>query len=336
MMFRTSGSNWRRDALIAAVALVILVLLPFVANKGIVFVAGTLVLHIVFGLSWNLMFGQTGLVSFGHASFFAIGGYAFAWTAKMFPQLHPLLLFAGAGLLGAFVALVVGIIALRRSVGVYFAILTLALSQIVYLLLSYIPALGQEDGLTGIRRPLLSFGVGAIDLARGDNYYWFLIAMCALLAIALWWVVHGSMGRVFKSIQQDPERAAFLGINVQGYRLTSFAIAAGATAVAGALYGPWLQLLTPEIAHWTFSARPILYTLLGGVQSFWGPVVGALCFAVLEYGTRTLHGLSEIVVGCILLMIVLAFPGGLLGGLSRLGNRMIRRPAVAARAEMVR
>ena len=84
MMFRTSGSNWRRDALIAAVALVILVLLPFVANKGIVFVAGTLVLHIVFGLSWNLMFGQTGLVSFGHASFFAIGGYAFAWTAKMF------------------------------------------------------------------------------------------------------------------------------------------------------------------------------------------------------------------------------------------------------------
>ena len=160
--------------------------------------------------------------------------------------------------------------------------------------------------------------------------------MCALLAVALWWVVHGSMGRVFKSIQQDPERAAFLGINVQGYRLTSFAIAAGATAVAGALYGPWLQLLTPEIAHWTFSARPILYTLLGGVQSFWGPVVGALCFAVLEYGTRTLHGLSEIVVGCILLMIVLAFPGGLLGGLSRLGNRMIRRPAVAARPEMVR
>jgi branched-chain amino acid transport system permease protein len=332
----TQGSTWRRDALIGAIAVMVLVSLPFVANKGIVFVAGTLALHIVFGLSWNLMFGQTGLVSFGHASFFAIGGYAFAWAAKIFPALHPLLLFAGAGLFGALVALVVGIIALRRSVGVYFAILTLALSQIVYLLLSYIPALGREDGMTGIRRPRLSFGFGTIDLARGENYYYFVIAMCALLAVALWWVMHSRTGRVFKSIQQDPERAAFLGIDIQAYRLASFAIASGTTAVAGALYGPWLQLLTPEIAHWTFSARPILYTLLGGVQSFWGPVIGALCFAVLEYGTRTLHGLSEIVIGAILLLIVLAFPGGLLGGLSRFAKRMKRKTAAIAQPELAR
>lgn len=333
---RTSGSTWQRDTAVAAIVLIVLVSLPFVTNMGIVFVAGTLALHVVFGLSWNLMFGQTGLVSFGHASFFAIGGYAFAWAAKAAPAMHPLLLFAGAGLFGAFIALVVGIIALRRSVGVYFAILTLALSQIVYLLLSYIPALGREDGFTGIRRPRLSLGFTSIDLASGNNYYYFMIAMCALLATGLWWVMHGRIGRVFKSIQQDPERAAFLGINVQAYRLSSFAIASGTTAIAGALYAPWLQLLTPEIAHWTFSARPILYTLLGGVQSFWGPAVGALVFAVLEYGTRTLHGLSEIVIGSILLLVVLAFPGGLLGGLSRLRKRMARKPVLAARPEIVR
>lgn len=320
----SSGSTWSRDAAIAVIVLVVLASLPFLTNKGVVFVAGTLALHVVFGLSWNLMFGQTGLVSFGHASFFAIGGYAFAWTAKVWPGLHPLILFAGVGLFGALIAVAVGMIALRRSVGVYFAILTLALSQIVYLLLSYIPALGREDGFTGIRRPVLSLGVSSIDLARGDNYYYFMIVMCALLATGLWWVIHGRTGRVLKSIQQDPERAAFLGINVQAYRLVSFAIASGSTSIAGALYAPWLQLLTPELAHWTFSARPILYTLLGGVQSFWGPVVGAFIFTSLEYGTRTLHGLSEIVIGVILLMVVLAFPGGLLGGLTRLRLRRSR------------
>ncbi|MGO4705939.1 branched-chain amino acid ABC transporter permease [Microvirga sp. 2MCAF38] len=336
MTSQASNSTWKRDAAIASIILVVLVSLPFATNKGIVFVAGTLALHIVFGLSWNLMFGQTGLVSFGHASFFAIGGYAFAWASKIAPGLHPLLLFAGVGLLGSFVALIVGILALRRSIGVYFAILTLALSQIVYLLLSYIPALGREDGFTGIRRPHLSLGFTTIDLASGNNYYYFMIVMCTLLAIGLWWVMHGRMGRVFKSIQQDAERAAFLGIDVQAYRLRSFAIASGTTAIAGALYAPWLQLLTPEIAHWTFSARPILYTLLGGVQSFWGPAVGAFVFAVLEYGTRTLHGLSEIIIGSILLVVVLAFPGGLLGGLSRLRTRMTRKTAVAARPEIVR
>ncbi len=327
---------WRRDALIAGFVLAVLAALPYAAGKGVVFVAGTLALHVVFGLSWNLMFGRTGLVSFGHASFFAIGGYAFAWVAKVAPGVHPLALFAGAGVLGALVALCVGVIALRRSVGVYFAILSLALSQIVYLLLSYIPALGREDGFTGIRRPLLSLGFTTIDLAKGDNYYFFMIAFCALLTAALWWVKHGRMGRVFRSIQQDPERAAFLGVDVQFYRLSSFAIASAATAMAGALYAPWLQLLTPDVAHWTFSARPVLYTLLGGVQSFWGPAVGALAFAVLEYGTRTLHGLSEIIIGSILLLVVLAFPGGLLGGLNRLSKRMAAKGKPSGTTEVMR
>jgi branched-chain amino acid transport system permease protein len=336
MTSRRELSTWRRDAAVAIFVFVAFAILPIVGDKGLVFLAGTLALHVIIGLSWNLMFGQTGLVSFGHASFFAIGGYAFAWVAKVSPGTHPLLLLAAAGLFGALVAFIVGIIALRRSVGVYFAILTLALGQIVYLLLSYIPSLGREDGFTGIRRPRLDLGFMSIDLGRGDNYYYFITIMCGLLAIGLWWVKHGRIGRVFKSIQQDAERASFLGINVQAYRISSFAIASGTTAIAGALYAPWLQLLTPELAHWTFSARPILYTLLGGVQSYWGPAVGALVFAVLEYGTRTLHGLSEIVIGSILLLVVLAFPGGLMGGFSRLRRRSRLAVPVAVRPEVVR
>jgi branched-chain amino acid transport system permease protein len=326
-------TNLARDLMLAVVFLIFMLALPSFAGKGLVFVAGTLALQIVFGLSWNLMFGQTGLVSFGHASFFALGGYSFAVMARSWPEIHPLLLFGAATLLGIVVALVVGIIALRRSVGAHFTILTLALSQIVYLLLSYIPELGREDGLAGIRRPALNLGVKVIDLAKGDNYYYFMIVVCGLLAAVVWWVIHGPVGRRFKSIQQDPVRAEFLGINVQANRLACFAIASGLTTLVGALYGPWLQLLTPDVAHWTFSARPILYALLGGVQSFWGPVVGAIGFSLLEYGTRTMQGLSEIVIGAILLGVVLMFPGGILGGLSRLRKSLSAKPVAKTRPE---
>lgn len=326
-------SSLVRDLGIGLVVLAVMLFLPTVADKGIVFVAGTLALHIVFGLSWNLMFGQTGLVSFGHASFFAVGGYCYALMARTWPDLHPLLTFSAAGLFGASVALLVGLIALRRSLGVYFAILSLALAQIVYLFLSYIPELGREDGFTGIRRPVLDLGIVAIDLAQGNNYYYFMVLICGVLAGAIWWVIHGPLGRRFKSIEQNPVRAEFLGINVMSNRLTCFVIASGVTALVGALYGPWLQLLTPEVAHWTFSARPILYTLLGGVQIFWGPVVGAVGFSILEYGTRTMHGLSEIIIGSTLLLVVLLLPGGILGGLSRLRSRYLSKRSVNSAEE---
>ncbi|AKH98873.1 amino acid/amide ABC transporter membrane protein 2, HAAT family [Hoeflea sp. IMCC20628] len=324
-------SNLVRDLGIGIAFMAVMLVLPSVADKGIVFVAGTLALHIVFGLSWNLMFGQTGLVSFGHASFFALGGYCYALLARTWPDMHPLLTLSAAGMFGALVALLVGIVALRRSLGVYFAILTLALAQIVYLCLSYIPQLGREDGFTGISRPMLDLGVVAFDLAEGNNYYYFMVLVCGLLGGFIWWVIHGPVGRRFKSIEQDPVRAEFLGINVFANRLSSFVMASALTALVGALYGPWLQLLTPEVAHWSFSARPILYALLGGVQSFWGPVVGAIGFSILEYGTRTMHGLSEIVIGSTLLAVVLLFPGGILGGLSRLRSRLFgKRPGNTA------
>jgi branched-chain amino acid transport system permease protein len=295
--------------------------LPQVADKGVVFLAGVVWVHMVFGFSWNLMFGQTGLVSFGHAAFFAIGGYAYAVLARGLPGMHPLLAFAAAGVVSALAALAVGVVALRRSLGVYFAILSLALSQIVAMVISGLPSLGRDDGFTGITRPVLNLGFTSIRLADGDNYYRFLVLCCALLTAVLWWVTHSRVGRSFRAIQQDPERAGFLGIAVARQRLLCFTIAACTTGLAGAVFGPWLQLLTPELAHWTFSARPILYTLLGGVGSFWGPAVGALGFAVLEYATRTLHGISEITIGGILLLVVLVFPGGLIGSATRLVRR---------------
>lgn len=314
--------------LVGIVAAAFAASLPAWANQGYIFLAGLIFIDIVFALAWNLLFGFTGLVSFGQAAYFAVGAYFIGVIISRFPEVPFLLALLGAGVMGAVISVLIGLVALRRATGIYFAILTLALGEMVSLVISYSDALGREDGLTGVVRPTLL----GIDLAAGSNYYYFLLLACLSLAGILWWVVHGPIGRVFRAIRQDQERVAFLGINVQRYRLLSFVIAGTVTALAGALYGPWAQIITPDVAHWSFSARPILYSLLGGIGSFWGPAVGAVSFVLIEFATRTMQGLSEIVIGGLLLIIVLAFPGGIMG----LAQRTLRRRRVGAAPGMAR
>jgi branched-chain amino acid transport system permease protein len=318
-----------RSVLLGTGAFVVIASLPLWANQGLVFLAGLTLIEAVFALSWNLLFGYTGLASFGHAAFFAIGAYltgAFLRHAVGVPFLALLLL---SGAAGAFVAWLVGLVALRRTSGIQLAILTLALSEILRIFIGYSDRLGRDDGLAGIPRPSIDLGLVTVDLQTGPAYFWFLLIACSLLTALLWWVVHGRFGRVLRSIQQDADRAAFIGIPVERYRLASFTLSAGIAAIAGALAAPWSGIVTLDAAHWLHSTQPILNTLLGGAGSFWGPIVGALGFTVINYGTRTLIGLSEIVIGIVLLLVILVAPAGLLGLLQR---RRTARPATAGEA----
>jgi branched-chain amino acid transport system permease protein len=304
---------------------IVLLAVPGFLNRGLVFILGTTCLHVVFGLSWNLMFRFTGLASFGHAAFFAIGGYGYGVISRTWPELHLLVAFALAAMIAAAVAALLGYIALRRSHGIYFAILTLAVSEILFLIISHSETLGREDGLAGVVRPVLNLGIVSVDLGRGQNYYYFILVCCALLSGVLWWIVNGRLGRAFRAIQQDPDRAAFVGIDPFRYRIASLTISSVVAALLGALYGPWLQLLSPDIAHWSLSARPVLYALLGGAQYFWGPAVGAITFAALEFATRTMLGLSEIIIAVILLIVILGAPGGMVGFATTFAAAMGRR-----------
>lgn len=162
-----------------------------------------------------------------------------------------------------------------------------------------------------------SIWVSSPILARGDNYYFFILVSAVLLIAALWWVWHGNLGRIFAAIRQEPERIRFLGINIRRYRELAFVIGT-VTALAGALMAPWSQIVTPAIAHWSYSALPILFCLLGGSARFWGPALGAVVFAGLEHMTRTMVGMAELVIGGALLVVVLAMPGGILGALDGL------------------
>lgn len=323
------GAGLRRDMVILLGLAVLGMLLPAALNRGLIFIAGLVWINAVFGLSFNLLFGLSGVLSFGQAMFFAAGAYGAAVLTQQWnlPFLAALPL---AGLVGALIAACVGAVALRRSEGVYFAILTLAFAELLHLLVVNTAFLGRNDGLSGLTRPVLAAGGWRLDLGAGDNFYYFIVVACALLIALIRWVLATPFGRALQAVKQDPERAEFLGIPVRLHRLVIFVFAGLTTALAGALVAPWAQIVSPELAHWSNSTNPILFTLLGGSAYFWGPVMGAVLLSAVFYATRTLVGISDLVTGLLLLGVVLALPGGVLG----LASRWLRpRPATAATKE---
>ncbi|CAN5326863.1 hypothetical protein BH11PSE9_BH11PSE9_32500 [soil metagenome] len=307
---RISRATWQ---VMGAAVLVLLASLPYWLKAGPLYIVGTVLIQIVFALSWNVLFGYAGLVSFGHAGFFAIGAYLTALMLKHMPAFPFLGVIALATVLGAVVAWAVGALALRRMTGVFLAVLTVALSEALRLIISFSSLLGREDGITDIPRPKLDVLVTTIDISSSNGYYWFLLVATALLTALLWWLMHSRFGRALQTIRQDAERAAFMGTNVAAHRLAAFVISGAVAAIAGAMYAPWSRIVTVDEVHWLASAQPMLNTLLGGVTSFWGPVVGAGLFAAIAYGTRTLVGLSELIVGSGLLIIILLAPSGVVG-----------------------
>jgi branched-chain amino acid transport system permease protein len=324
-----------RFAFVLAVVVAMALAFPAVANPGLVFLAGVVAINVVLGLSFNLLFSTAGLLSFGQSAFSAAGAYTTAVLLLKVPGLPFLLVLAASALVGAALALALGIIALKRTEGVYFAVLTLAFSALLHVVIAKTTALGRNDGLTGIPRPRIDLGVTSVDLAQGQNFYVFVVLLTAAVTAVLWWVTHSRLGRSFRAIRLDPMRAMFLGIDVRRRRLEAFAIAGATTALAGALIGPLTSIVSPDLAHWAESTKPILFTLLGGAGAFWGPAVGAVMFAGIEYGTRTLAGASDLITGGLLLAVVLAVPGGVLGLAARLVNRK-RAPALAASPERMK
>lgn len=291
--------------------------IPLWANQGWVFIAGVILIEALFCLSWNLLFGFVGLATFGHAAFFALGAYLVGAGLRMYPDVPFLMLLVSAVLLGAVSAIAVGSIALRRTGGLQLAILTLAMSEVLYIVINNTHFLGGADGLAGIPRP----SIGPISLRSGTAYYWFLCIVCGSTALALWWLVHSRFGRILRCIKQDAERAAFIGVDIHRYRLVAFVISGSVAALAGGLSAPWTQIVAPSVGHWMHSVQAILNSLMGGAGFFWGPALGTLIFAGIDYITRTFAGVSEVVIGGILLVVVLAFPGGILGVLSNLKLR---------------
>lgn len=301
-----------------AVLVVLLFFAPELVNPGLLFIIGMTLIQSVFALSWNLLFGYTGLASFGHAGFYAIGAYFTGAALRYGFQLPFVVTLMIGGALGALVAYIIGVVALKRLTGIFLAVLTVALTEAMGKIIGFTPALGEQDGLGNIPRPIINLGFATLDLTHSDDFYRFLLMACLLITAGLWWVVHSRLGRTFRAIREDADRARFIGIDVARYRVISFMISGGTAALAGALSAPWTRIVTLDQVNWLASTQPMLNSLLGGFTNFWGPVVGSVVFTSINYWTRSYPGLSEMLVGGVLVVIILVAPTGVLGILGKI------------------
>ena len=262
----------------------------------------------LFADAFNLMLGYVGLLSFGHAMFFGWSAYITAHAAKewgLTPEIAILLgTFCAAGL-GA----VVGWLAIRRQ-GIYFAMITLALAQLMYFVALQAPFTHGEDGIQGVPRGHL---FGLIDLSDTMNMYYFVLAVFVLAVLFLYRVVHSPFGQVLKAIRDNEPRAISLGYQVHRYKLIAFIISAGLSGMAGSMKSLVFQLASLADVHWHASGEVVLMTLLGGVGTIFGPTAGAYLVVTIQNYFASAGSWVTIIQGFIFVVCVLAFRAGIVG-----------------------
>jgi len=289
--------------------IVFLFFLPQLAGKYLMYMTMHILILCVFSLGFNLLLGYTGLLSFGQAGFYACGAYGCAKVLLVIPSLLPGII---CGVLSAGVmALILGFLCIRHT-RIYFAMLTLCFGMMIYSLAwKWRSMTGGDDGLVGIpRAPLGIPGILSIDMSSMGNYYYFVLIVCVLAIGLLYRIVNSPFGLTLQGIRDSESRIAFTGISVKNYRLIAFTIAGLYAGLAGALIPPLESTVTPPLAHWTHSAEPVMATLLGGIYTFSGPIVGAFLFYVIKDIIVRFTEYWLIWLGAIVLALVMGLPGG--------------------------
>lgn len=274
----------------------------------------------IFAIAFNFFTGYVGLLSIGHAAFYGMGAYLGGYAIKTYGISTELAILVGVAA-GALLGLLFGLLAIRRR-GIYFAMITLALAQMVYFFCVQAPFTGAEDGLQRIPRGKL---FGLIDLSNDLSMYYFTLAVLLAAIGLVQYLIHAPFGQVLKAIRDNEPRAVSLGYDVQRYKLVAFVISAGIAGGAGSLKALILSLAGLPDVHWTNSGAVILMCLLGGLGTALGPVVGAVMVVLLEtelagIGVVRIGSLSfdlstkvPIVIGVIFMGTVLLFRKGIVG-----------------------
>lgn len=302
-------------------ALAVLLILPAAFPIYWTLVLTEIFIMALFAMSFNLLFGYTGLLSFGQGGFFGLGAYGAALVLVHGPSSLILAFVAGTGA-AALAALVIGFLSVRRD-EIFFAILTLGFGMMLFTLAhSWRAVTGGSDGMAVFNIPPLSLGSWEATLFQPTTMYRFTLLTVALGVLVLRRVVRSPFGLMLVAARENRDRLAFAGGNVRLFRLVAFVIAGTFAGVAGVLFCLFNQMATPDIMHWSFSAHPVLMTVLGGAQVFWGPAFGAAVFFLLEQIITHFTTNWMIVLGGVLIPVVLFFPRGLLGTLVA---RILRR-----------
>jgi branched-chain amino acid transport system permease protein len=344
--FRSVGStSW-----VVVAAAVLMLALPFVVGPYQRDILTQTIILALFATAFNLLYGYTGLLSFGHAMFVAAAGYTVAATigqvapalgfASTFGGVAPLATWVLGLLLGVIVATIlavfVGFLSVRLE-EIYFALITLAFSMAVYVMVlqdtvgTIMAAFGigdgnftnGSDGLTFVIGEVEVFGLqfNLVNIIDPFVYYFAALVVVSLGIYALWRIVRSPFGMVCRAIRENPERASALGINVNRHQWMTFILSGAFSGLAGALLIPLEGNVNPSYAYWTFSAEPVIMTVIGGPYAFFGPIVGAFTYEYLRWFIQQFPLLEQywqFSFGVLLLLVVLFFDNGVAGGINRL------------------
>lgn len=318
--------TWRTRLLTIAAVLAGILIFPQYAGEYWTNVGITMMVVILFAMSFNLLFGYAGLLSFGHSAFYGFSAYivalSLAGTIPGLPAVNSFLVaVALAIVLTTIMSAIMGALSVQRG-GIFFAMLTLALSMMLYEIALHWKSVTSGDDGTTLLAPPVDLGVITFDTLNQTSYYYFTFVIVALCIYAMWRIVHSPYGELLLALRENPERSEFVGIDVKFYQWTVFVISGFFGGVAGALISVQLFVVSPIVLHWTTSAIPVLATLIGGPTAFFGPVVGGILFVLLEEGLTSITQHWQIGIGLIIIPIVLFFPGGIVGTLTGEGGLM--------------
>ena len=314
-----SGMTKNRDLLIFAVLIAIAIVMPVVIYP--VFLMKVLCFAL-FALAFNLLIGYVGLLSFGHAMFFGGAAYISGHVVKVWGLSPELGILAGTGS-AALLGLVTGMLAIRRQ-GIYFAMVTLALAQMVFFFCLQAPFTGGEDGIQAIpRRPVL----GLFDLSNDYAFYYLVLAIFAFGFLVIWRAIHSPFGQVLKAIRENEPRAISLGYRVDHYKLLAFVLSAALAGMAGATKAIVFQLASLTDVAWQMSGEVVLMTLVGGMGTVFGPIVGAAVIITMQNYLAQFGEWVLVIQGAIFVVVVLAFRKGIVGELQAWWQRRQNRQA---------
>ncbi len=297
-----------------------LVLLAFIAAPAVLYpvLLMKVLCFAIFASAFNLLLGYTGLLSFGHAAFFGSAAYVAGYLIRdmTWPVWAALLVsMLAAALMGG----IVGLLAIRRQ-GIYFAMITLAMAQMVYFICLQLPQTGGEDGLQGVPRETLA----GLDLSNDLTLYYVILAFSLLAFALIYRTIHSPFGQVLKAIRENEPRAISLGYDVARYKLLAFVLSTGLAGLAGALKMLVFKFASLTDAHWHMSGEVVLMTILGGIGTVLGPIVGSSIIVVLEDQLADKVGsLVTVIMGGIFVVCVLLFRRGIVGEAAAFYQRML-------------
>jgi branched-chain amino acid transport system permease protein len=325
-----TGPSLSRVLAVAAPAVLAFALLPRVVD---LYQTELLIYGFTFAiaaLGFNLLLGYTGLLSFGHSAYFGTGAYTVAFIVRDLHVHSMELCILGALASTLIIAALFGYVCVRHT-RIFFGILTLALSQVIWsLAFKFFWVTGGTDGIR-VPRTGITLLAGLMDFKGSGSYqrfvysYYYYVLVLFLVAVAIMWViVHSPFGKALQAIRDNEVRAAFVGVPVRRYRWIAFVISGLFTGLAGALWVPLNGLTTPDILYWPFSGEIVVMTVLGGFRTFTGPIVGAIAFNYLKVYAVASSQYWQLVLGVVLVVLVMVLPSGIVGTLKRLAGKLGR------------